>query len=98
MGSPCPGCSTLITSAPKSASRRPANGPAINTPSSRARTPSRGPLIVLTPTLVAPACGLWHRRPDSGARGGDGRSGGDLYRDCSPTRCPDDQQQVELGP
>src|SRR6478609_3446717 len=37
------GASILITSAPKSASWRPAKGPAIRDPSSRTRTPAKGP-------------------------------------------------------
>src|SRR5215472_5887404 len=43
MGSPVPGGSALMTSAPKSASSRPMNGPAISVPSSRTRTPASGP-------------------------------------------------------
>ena len=46
-GSPDPGLSILITSAPKSANRRPQNGPATVEPSSRTRTPCRGPLGVM---------------------------------------------------
>src|SRR5918912_3030787 len=42
MGSPLPGGSTLITSAPKSASSWPQNGPASKLPISTTRTPSRG--------------------------------------------------------
>src|SRR4051812_39117764 len=38
-----PGGSTLMTSAPRSPSRRPANGPASMPPSSMTRSPSRGP-------------------------------------------------------
>ncbi|MCY1242522.1 hypothetical protein D9M72_554870 [compost metagenome] len=37
------GDSILMTSAPKSASCRPANGPAMRDPNSRTRTPARGP-------------------------------------------------------
>src|SRR5882724_3830189 len=40
--SPSPGRSTLTTSAPRSASSRPADGPAMMWPSSRARRPSSG--------------------------------------------------------
>src|SRR5688572_13215832 len=44
-GSPSPGGSILITSAPKSARVLPQNGPAIRLPSSITRTPVRGPAI-----------------------------------------------------
>src|ERR1044071_2840925 len=46
-GSPSPGGSTLITSAPKSASVLPQNGPAISVPSSRTLMPFRGPISLL---------------------------------------------------
>src|SRR5215211_2248948 len=42
MGSPLPGGSTLMTSAPKSARSWPQNGPASKLPISTTRTPSRG--------------------------------------------------------
>src|SRR4051794_13082648 len=42
IGSPDPGGSTLITSAPRSPSSWPANGPAMNEPSSRTRRPASG--------------------------------------------------------
>ena len=45
-GSPAPGGSTLITSAPNSASSRAANGPAINCPSSRTLMPCNAPLML----------------------------------------------------
>src|SRR5690606_11170602 len=57
-GSP-PGCplraggSTLITSAPKSAIIRAANGPAINCPSSSTRRPASGPVGDASPALAA---------------------------------------------
>src|SRR5579859_2439714 len=43
IGSGLPGFSTLITSAPKSASREPTNGPASMEPSSRTRSPASAP-------------------------------------------------------
>src|SRR5579864_6030868 len=43
-GSPRPGCSTLMTSAPKSPSRRAQNGPAIMLPRSSTRRPASGPV------------------------------------------------------
>src|SRR5215213_7453164 len=42
IGSPLPGASTLMTSAPKSARSWPQNGPARRLPISTTRTPSRG--------------------------------------------------------
>src|SRR4051794_23628935 len=67
-GSP-PGASTLMTSAPQSASTPPAAGPATHTPSSTTRTPSSmGPVLA--------------RASDGGGRGRDllavGRTGGGL--------------------
>ncbi len=47
MKSPTPGSSTLITSAPRSASRVAANGAATRVPRSRTRTPASGPLMML---------------------------------------------------
>ena len=44
IGSPVPGSSTLITSAPKSARICPQNGPAISVPSSMTTRSARGPL------------------------------------------------------
>src|SRR3954452_1823234 len=43
IGSPSPGDSTFTTSAPRSPSSWPANGPAMKLPSSSTRTPSSGP-------------------------------------------------------
>src|SRR5215472_4369427 len=43
--SPPSGCSILITSAPRSASCMPQNGPAMKLPTSRTRTPASGPAI-----------------------------------------------------
>src|SRR5437868_3281230 len=54
-GSPVPGGSTLITSAPKSPSVLAAKGPAINCPSSRTFSPSSGPATASGPLL---RCGL----------------------------------------
>src|SRR5690606_20731128 len=59
IGSPLPGGSTLMTSAPKYASTEPVNGPAINCPTSSTRTPSSGRggrvavVIVQTPWISA---------------------------------------------
>src|SRR5215475_4213765 len=60
--SPSPGRSTLTTSAPRSASRSPAEGPATMCPSSRTRTPSSGsaPIIRASARSSSPRC-----RPDS---------------------------------
>src|SRR5260221_9470404 len=44
-GSPTPGISILMTSAPRSASSIPAYGPLMNEPSSTTRTPASGPVI-----------------------------------------------------
>src|SRR5687767_7815685 len=43
IGSPAPGCSTLITSAPNSASAAPAIGPAASVAASMTRMPASGP-------------------------------------------------------
>ena len=48
-GSPIPGGSSLITSAPQSASTQPAAGPATHTPSSTTRIPSSGPAMPILP-------------------------------------------------
>src|SRR5688572_11395114 len=48
-GSPRSGCSILMTSAPKSANIRPANGPAISVPSSRTFRSSSGPIRIIVP-------------------------------------------------
>ena len=47
-GSPRSGCSILMTSAPKSANTRPANGPAISVPSSRTLRSLSGPITSLS--------------------------------------------------
>src|SRR3954465_3455367 len=49
-----PGGSTLMTSAPRSPSSRPANGPASMPPSSMTRTPASGPAFLPTPTSLPP--------------------------------------------
>ncbi len=51
-GSPRSGCSILMTSAPKSANMRPANGPAINVPSSRTLRSPRGPIRHHCPAML----------------------------------------------
>src|ERR671921_387145 len=51
MGSPLPGGSTFMTSAPKSARSWPQNGPASRLPISTTRTPSRG-RVPLSPSAI----------------------------------------------
>ena len=59
-GSPWTGCSTLMTSAPKSASQRPASGPAISVPSSSTRRSASGPR---GPSLGSLRTGFWTIKP-----------------------------------
>src|SRR3954470_537004 len=58
-GSPSPGGSILITSAPKSASVLAQNGPAMRLPSSRTRIPLRGPDMERRLCQAAARMGLW---------------------------------------
>jgi hypothetical protein len=60
-GSPLPGASTLITSAPNSASMREQNGPAISVPSSSTLMPASGPGLDV-PVLIVLAPDAWRRR------------------------------------
>ncbi len=87
-GSPRSGCSTLMTSAPKSANIRPANGPAINVPSSRTRRSEsgpRGPLAAWCPVLLDMSSRLL-----GPAERGQGRAGaaGGMLPGCSPCNRP----------
>src|SRR5215210_1860584 len=52
MGSPFPGGSTFITSAPKSARSWPQNGPASRLPISTTRTPSSGELVPFLASVI----------------------------------------------
>ena len=56
IGSPCPGSSTLMTSAPKSPSNWPQNGPASSWPSSVTRRSSRGAGLVWSVIATSSRC------------------------------------------
>ena len=83
MMSPTPGGSILITSAPRSPSSWPANGPAMNAPSSRTRSPARG-----VPAGGRRRCARHGRHSRVRASGGRYRRGGhDGLRTERPLRC-----------
>src|ERR1700730_3544551 len=96
--SPSPGRSILMTSAPRSASRRPAEGPAMMWPSSRTRRPSSGSALVMSPRIVLQREELVLERQQRRSQRSLVRVlRRDPVRDLPPTAAPDENAITRRG-